>query len=220
MRQRIALCAVLGVSCLPPCRAADSRILTDVPAAPDRAASYLLYLHGRIVEEQGRKAVSPDFGPYQYDAILEAFASRGFTVVSEVRQPGAGMPFVQKVAGQVHRLLAAGVPPHHVTVVGASKGGYLTLAAAAEIGQPEVSYVVLAGCGPSTLSFAPRLRGRILSIYDSKDRFMPSCEETFRKAPGLDAHKEIVLSLGLDHGLLFRPRAEWVDPATAWALRK
>jgi hypothetical protein len=223
-RQRVALVAVLGSLSFPPsgnaAPAADPRILTDAPAAPDPAASYLFYIHGRILELGGRNAVSPDFGPYQYDAILQAFATRGFTVISEVRQGEAGMPFVHKVAEEARRLLAAGVPPQRVTLVGASKGGFLTLAAAAEIGEPEVAYVVLAACGPSTLGFAPKLRGRILSIYDSKDRYSPSCDETFKKAPGIGPHREIVLKLGLDHGLLFRPREEWVAPAVEWALRK
>lgn len=200
--------------------ASSAPILDDVPARIDAGARYLFYLHGRILELQGRNAVSPDFGPYQYDAILKAFAARGFTVIGEVRQGDAGMPFVQKLAGQVRRLLAAGVPARQVSLVGASKGGFLALAAAAELGEAEVSYVVLAGCGPATIRLAPRLRGRILSIYDHPDRYSPSCEETFRNAPGLGAHKEIVLKLGLDHGLLYAPRVEWVGPASEWALRK
>jgi dienelactone hydrolase len=195
-------------------------ILTEVPSRIDVGARYLIYLHGRILELQGRKAISPDFGPYEYDAILQAFADKGFTVISEVRQGDAGLPFAAKVAGQVRRLVTAGVPPRQITVVGASKGGFLTLAAAAEIAQPGLSYVVLAGCGPDAVRFGPRLKGRILSIYDEKDRFAPSCAETFRKAPGLAAHKEIVVHLGVDHGLLFRPRDEWVLPAVEWALQK
>jgi len=27
----------------------------------------------------------------------------------------------------------------------------------------------------------------------------------------------VVLKLGLDHGLLYTPRKEWLDPATGWA---
>jgi hypothetical protein len=194
------------------------RIFTDVPASVDTGARHLFYQHGRILELQGRNAVSPDFGPYQYDAILEALAGRGFTVISELRQGDAGRPFVEKLAGQVRRLLTAGVPPRNVTLLGASKGGFLTLSAAAELGEPELSYVVLAGCGRETLGLAPKLRGRILSIYDSNDRFAPSCADTFEKAPGLGPHKEIVLKLGLDHGLLYRPLEDWMAPAVDWAL--
>lgn len=196
------------------------RIFTDVPGAIDPGAFYLFYLHGRILELQGRHAVSPDFGAYQYDAILEAFAKRGFVVISEVREGDAGSPFVGKLAGQVRRLLGAGVPPQHVTVVGASKGGYLALATAAELGDPGVSFVVLAGCGPDTVRMAPRLRGRILSVFDEGDRFSPSCRETFEKAPALGPHREIVLKLGLDHGLLYQPREEWLSPASEWARSK
>ncbi len=194
-----------------------SRIFGDVPSHVDPAAHYLIYVHGKILESQGRHAVSPDFGPYEYDAILETFAKRGFVVVSEVRHEDAGLPFVHKVASQVRRLLAAGVPAENVTVVGASKGGALTLGVAAELGAPQLSFVVLAGCGPYTESLAPRLRGRILSIFDSVDRFTPSCRATFDKAPHLGEHREIVVKLGLDHGLLYRPREEWVGPACAWA---
>jgi hypothetical protein len=198
-------------------RPPEAGVFSNVPSRLDPAAHYLIYLHGRILESQGRHAVSPDFGPYQYDAILDAFAERGFVVVSEVRHENAGRPFVHKVASQVRRLLAAGVPPGNVTVVGASKGGALTLGIAAELGAPELSFVVLAGCGPYTESLAPRLRGRVLSIFDSVDRFTPSCRATFEKASHLGEHREIVVKLGLDHGLLYRPRAEWVDPACAWA---
>jgi hypothetical protein len=216
----LVLVLIAGSGSLAAADATPQRIFSDVPPVVDKGAHHLFYQHGRILELQGRNAVSPDFGPYQYDAILQAFAARGFTVIGELRQGDAGRPFVEKLAGQVRRLLAAGVPARNVTLVGASKGGFLTLAAAAELQQPELSYVVLAGCGASTVAFGPKLRGRFLSIYDSNDRFTPSCAATFQKATSLGAHEEIVLKLGLDHGLLYRPHEEWVGPATDWALGK
>jgi hypothetical protein len=195
----------------------SARIFSDVPARVDPAAHYVFYVHGKIIESAGRHAVSPDFGPYEYDAILQAFASKEFVVISEVRVGDAGLPFVHKTAAEVRRLLAAGVPPQNVTVVGASKGGYLTLEIAAELGLPQLSYVILAGCGTYSEPLAPRLRGRILSIFDSVDRNSPSCQGTFQKATKLGEHREIVLTLGLDHGLLYKPHAEWLGPASAWA---
>jgi metallo-beta-lactamase class B len=191
-------------------------VQADVPATIDPRARYLFYLHGRILEEQGRHAVSPDFGPYAYDAILAALAERGFTVISEVRKGESGLPFAAKVAGQVRALLKAGVPAERVTLLGASKGGFLTLAAAAELGEDGLNIVVLGSCGGATEALAPRLRGRVLSVYDEVDRFRPSCRKTFARAPQLKAAKEVVLKLGLDHGLLFTPRKEWLDLASAW----
>jgi dienelactone hydrolase len=120
------------------------------------------------------------------------------------------------VAGQVRALLKAGVPAERVTLLGASKGGFLTLAAAAELGEDGLNIVVLGSCGGATEALAPRLRGRVLSVYDEVDRFRPSCRKTFARAPQLKAAKEVVLKLGLDHGLLFTPRKEWLDLASAW----
>jgi hypothetical protein len=58
----------------------------------------------------------------------------------------------------------------------------------------------------------------LFSAAHDPDRFAPSCQATFAKAPQLTARHEIVLKLGLDHGLLYRPHKEWVDPAVAWIL--
>jgi metallo-beta-lactamase class B len=194
-----------------------ARIFADVPERPDPKARYALYVHGRILEEQGIGAVSADFGLYQYEAILQALAARGFTVIAEARtgDPGPGYP--KTLAARVRKLLQAGVPAANVTVVGASKGGFLTLAAAAELQNDGLSYVVLAGCGAPTEAFASRLRGRLLSVYDADDRFRPSCEGTFAAAPLLKDKREIVVKKELDHGLLYRPLADWLDPAVEWA---
>jgi glyoxylase-like metal-dependent hydrolase (beta-lactamase superfamily II) len=46
-----------------PGAAGPGQILEDVPRAPDPATRYLFYVHGRILETQGRNASSPEFGP-------------------------------------------------------------------------------------------------------------------------------------------------------------
>jgi len=197
-------------------------VLSDVPAKPDTGARYLIYLHGRILELQGRKAVSPDFGPYQYDAILDALAARGFTVVAELRTFDAGDAFVEKVAGQVRRLLKAGVPAGNVTVAGFSKGGGLAVAVSAKLSEPGVNFVFMAGCAkePAWVESRAGVKGRLLSLYDESDRFEPSCQALFARATGLTAIKEIVFKSGLDHGFFFAPRAEWLDAISAWSLGK
>jgi metallo-beta-lactamase class B len=195
---------------------AAAGIFGDVPDRPDPRSRYAVYVHGRILEEQGVGAVSPDFGLYQYETILQALAVRGFTVIAEVRKGDPGPDYPKKLAARVRKLLQAGVPPSQVTVVGASKGGFLTMATAAELREDGVSYVVLAGCGQSTEAFATRLRGRILSVYDAADRFRPSCQTTFAGAPKLADKREIVVKKNLDHGLLYRPLADWLDPLVEW----
>lgn len=49
------------------------------------AQKYIFYLHGKIVEDQCVNAVSPDFGSYHYEDILDSFRKANFIVVSEVR---------------------------------------------------------------------------------------------------------------------------------------
>jgi hypothetical protein len=61
-----------------------------------------------------------------------------------------------------------------------------------------------------------RCGGRVFSIHDDPDRFSPSCRETFDAARRLTASRETVLRLGVDHGLVYRPRPEWVDRAVEW----
>ena len=196
------------------------RILERAPDSPDPGARYLFYLHGRIIEVQGPEAVSPEFGPYAYQRVLETFADRGFVVVAEVREDGAGREFALATARQVRDLLEAGVPPAHITVVGFSKGGYLALGVSAIVGAEKVSYAILAGCGSDSRWVArlgPRIRGRFLSLLDVSDRLSPSCEPLFAAAEQVEQKEEQVLETGLDHGLFYAPRPEWVDPLVDWS---
>ncbi len=93
------------------------------PVSIDLSQKYLFYFHGKIIEDQGIHAVSPDFGEYEYDAILEKLSGYGFVVISEQRSINAdGMKYAERVVGQVAELLKAGVPAKNITVIGASKG--------------------------------------------------------------------------------------------------
>jgi pimeloyl-ACP methyl ester carboxylesterase len=171
-----------------------------------------------LEDRAGRPAALPILLPLERaeHVVQRLLDEGGFTVISEVRKGDSGLPFAARVAGQVRALLKAGVPAERVTLLGASRGGFLALEAAAELGEDGLSVVVLAACGGGSEALAPRLRGRVLSVYDEVDRFHPSCRETFARAPRLKATKEVVLKLGLDHGLLYTPRKEWLDLASAW----
>src|SRR6185369_8324070 len=130
MRRSILLLVLLLL--LPATAMAAGVVLSVLPKAIDPRGDYLIYLHGRIIEEEGPRPTSPRFGVYEYRQILDTFAGRGFTVVSEARPKGTDVAaYAKKVAGQVRALLAAGVPPERIAVVGFSKGGGITLAAAA-----------------------------------------------------------------------------------------
>jgi len=193
------------------------------PTSHDPAKLYMFYLHGRIVEEQGIPAVSPEYGEYEYEAILAKLASHEFTVISEQRQKNIdGMKYAERVAGQVTELLNAGVSAQNITVVGASKGASIVIAASSFLANRGLNFVLLGTCNPETVQFSKQqnlfLYGNVLTIRDSSDNLSSSCEELFAFSEGKIArHEEIVLDIGTGHGILYKPLDEWILPTVQWA---
>ena len=218
----IAACAAglaCGAATEVPADTASSSIVSDVPAVIDPNARYLFYLHGAIIETEGTRPTHPRFGVYEYEKILATFAERGFVVISEARPAGTdGMVYASKVVEQVRTLLAAGVPPGHVTVVGFSKGGGIAIAASSMLAEDDVNFVFMAACNP-WIDDHPEIvaRGRLLSLREASDELMGTCEGLFARSPSQHDQREIVLHLGGGHGAFYRPQTEWVDPVVEWA---
>lgn len=193
----------------------------DVPQKVDAKAKYLFYLHGAIIENEGVHAVSPRFGAYEYEQILNTFVDKGFIVISEPRPKGTDIEkYAAKVVGQVNALLKMGVPPRHITIVGASRGGQIAIAISTLLKHKDVNFVVVAGCGNGYFysQFPINLYGNVLSIYDYKDDTgAGSCQRFFDKATGLNRYKEVELRVGSGHGIVFQPLKEWVDLVVEWA---
>jgi hypothetical protein len=192
------------------------------PDSIDPAAKYLFYLHGKIIEDQGIPAVSPDYGEYEYEAILQKFVGYGFTVISEQRPKNTdGMNYAKRVSGQVTALLDAGVPAKNITVVGASKGGGIAIFISDLLENEEVNFVIMGACHPDDVKILKQnnvsLFGNILTIRDSVDEFSGACGELFASTTGLVRHNELVLHIGSGHGILYQPLDEWVLPAVQWA---
>jgi pimeloyl-ACP methyl ester carboxylesterase len=195
----------------------------DPAATVDATAQYLFYLHGRAVELGGADAVSDRYGRYEYDAIVRGFSERGFTVISEVRPASTTLAYADGVAAQIKTLIAAGVPPRSITVVGHSKGGALTIATAGKLAERGVGFVILAGCGASdnydrnVEQNAAHIRGRLLSLYDTADDEAGTCHGLFEAADGTEEEREIAFRTGLGHGLFFSATADWMDVVDRWA---
>ncbi len=220
----IALCLVFSASACgaenPGSTETALQIFTDVPESIDVDARYLIYLHGAIIEREGVRPTHPKFGVYEYQKILEAFANRGFVVISEARPSGTdGMAYAQTVSDQVRALIKGGAPPEHVTVVGFSKGGGIAIAASSILASDEANFVFMAACNP-WLDSHPEIvgRGRLLSLRESSDELAGSCESFFGRSPNPHNHRELLLDLGGGHGAFYRPQPEWVDPVVEWAM--
>lgn len=195
-------------------------VLSDVPQKIDAGALYLFYLHGRIVE-QGRRPTHPQYGVYEYDEILNTLKQPGFVVISEQRKAGTEIEqYGAKVARQVRQLLDAGVPPQHITVVGASQGSWIAMLASTYLKNRRLNFVFIAGCSADEgFLRLIDLHGNVLSIYEQSDGAR-SCEAYRKDATGIADYKEVALNTGLRHGFIYRPMKEWVEPTSAWAQSK
>ncbi len=189
--------------------------------------NYIFYLHGRIIEEQGPDAVSPEYGRYLYRDIVQALAKSGAEVISEPRPRGTDpLEYARKIASQIKSLLKAGIPPGRILVIGASKGAGIAVLLSAILRNPELKFVLLAICNREMAAYWKknniRLWGKILYIYDSEDRIAGSCKPfpDMLKGPGLKEYRELELKMGLGHGILYAPHREWLEPARQWLERK
>lgn len=193
-------------------------IFPDVPDKIDTRAKFLFYLHGRIVEIKGIRPISPIYGVYEYEKIVETLKNRGFIIISEARgrNTHAGQ-YAQKLVSQVNRLLEAGVPASNITVVGASKGAFIAMIASTRLQNKEINFVFLAGCSDAIRKFDLNFYGNILSIYDEKDQLVGSCQDFFKQSTGINSYKEIKLKIGTGHGIVYKPLKEWIDPVVQWA---
>ena len=196
-------------------------ICSVFPSFSRAAEKHLIYMQGCCVQH-ANGAVARD-----YKAIVQSLRDAGFNVFFELRtadetdQDGQTQAYAEKVAQYVQGLLAKGVTPEDITVSGFSLGSRTALLAAGLIAQPNVNYVLLAGCPLSNhralIDYA-KVQGRILSIVDVQDDKFGSCEG---KLPNAITFKEIKLESGHGHKL-FRLSDEasialWKMPLEQWA---
>jgi hypothetical protein len=184
----------------------------------------IVYLHGKIVEDQGPEAISERYGRYEYDAILEALRNEGNEVISEVRQARTDpSEYARKIASEISRLTSSGVSPRDITVVGASKGAAIAVLVSHLLQDPDLNYVLLAICGPQMLEYWEAqgicVTGNLLSVYESSDELAQSCGELASRCSSRIGHfEEIELHLGTGHGIVYRPLDDWVKPALRWSV--
>ena len=211
LRCKRALAAAMALA-LTSC-VADGRRPNDV--------RYFYYLHGKIVEDLGPRGVSPRHGPYDYPGIIAALKRAGLQVQSEVRPKDTDPhAYAARVVADVKAKLAAGVPPSHITIAGASKGSVIASIVSTQLQQPQVRYVLMANCNDWLMrEIKPRLSGEVLSIYEASDDIGQSCVPVVRASPNVTRFSEVRLETGLGHGIVYRPMASWVEPAVRWAKR-
>lgn len=203
----------------------------NMPSKINSEARYLFFMHGTILETKGLNAKHPQYGKYDYSGILKAFEKEGFTVISEVRPANTDKTqYAERILKQIETLFAEGVPAENISVVGFSKGGSITLHVSAIASNPDLNYVVLAGCGKTgkyrkaysdfLKELAADMQGHMLSLYDINDSITGSCKDAFALSEtGLKA-REIELNTGKGHGTFYKVYSDWFMPLLEWLSKK
>jgi hypothetical protein len=191
-----------------------------IPKYIDKSKKYLFYLHGGIVQDEGINAVSPDWGKYEYAAILDTLRSYGYNILSEVRPKSTDdEKYGEFIARQVDTLLRSGVPPQHIIIVGASQGASMTIVAAYNLKNSRINYAILGLCDEYEIGYYSKYKnklcGNFLSIYESSDPHS-SCDRLLMEPYCKTGYKQIKLNMGISHGFIFRPYKEWVQPLISW----
>jgi pimeloyl-ACP methyl ester carboxylesterase len=216
----IRFVAVLAMSMIATgVRAAElpGRVHADFPMRIHKEARYLVYSHGRIVEGDDERPVSPDHGIYDFPGIRAALARSGdFEVIAPHRASGlAAEASAQQIHDGVRRLVAAGVKPSRITLIGFSRGGFITALASSRLADLGLNTAIMAICVKGFPSAqAMTLAGNVLSIYETSDD-VGSCAGLRDSSPAA-RFEEVALSTGLRHGTFYRPIEAWLQPLRAW----
>ncbi len=209
-----------------------AKLSYDLPSAINPSAKYIFFLHGKIVETYGPNGIHSSFGIYDYHGIVKSFENRGFTVISEIRPKGTKLyKYAGKIARQIKTLLAYGIPPEQITIVGFSKGSAITLLVSTDLKISGVNFVLMSGCshkgtyvrrshekliGQSVQS----MQGRFLSIYDEFAPQCDICQRILKNTSNETTFDEIKVKNGLGHSLFYRPRRDWLEPIVEWIDQK
>jgi len=196
-------------------RAGD--IYIAFPETINVGEKYVFYSHGFIVEGTNPTPVHPRFGTYDFPAIKAALSAPDFNLIAYHRPAGTNPgEFADKLAGDVKRLIAAGVAAQNITLMGFSRGSMITAMASSNLGMENLNTILMAVCG-NWIGSRPdiKLAGRVLSVYETSDRF-GTCQPLVDHSDKITSFKEIAISTGKEHGAFFTPRKEWITPVLKW----
>ncbi len=179
---------------------------------------YIYYLHGRIIEIQGKDAVSDAYGKYEFDSIVIALSGSEHIVIAEVRTENVDyLAYANKVSKEIDSLVKLGVKPIDITVIGASKGAIIA-SNISSINLNPINYVFLAGNNEyqeqnNNLKF----HGQVLCFYDRSDSIAGGNYEYWKNNENYTTQfEQIELKTHLGHGFLYKPLKVWIEPTRKW----
>lgn len=199
-------------------------VSNTLPEQIDPQGKYVFYSHGYIVEGDNPKPVDQKFGWGEYDfpAVKQALSDKDYHLIAYHR-PKNTDPFVyaNQLNQQIRKLVKHGVSPKHISIVGFSRGAFITGLTSDKVSDLAVNTVILAGCGRLVSSKHTDIKvyGHVLSVYEKSDR-ANTCKKLKAKSGDVKSFNELEINTNLSHGAFYRPLAEWVNPVKAWIKAK
>lgn len=195
-------------------------IHSEFPEQIDPQGKYVFYSHGYIVEGSNPKPIDTRYGwgLYDFPAIKQALADDSFHLIAYHRSKNTDpFNYAENLNNQVRKQISKGVSPDNVTVMGFSRGAFITGITSHKLADIAVNTVILAGCGRLVSSKHEdiQVNGHVLSIYEKTDR-ANTCRRLKARSPMVKSFNEIEINTGLEHGAFYRPIGEWIKPVKAW----
>ncbi len=153
-----------------------------------------------------------------HDAIVKALGDEGFEVSTFAPAGEDRLAYAKRIEKEVRALIAKGVAPEEINVVGAGTGSAVATLTSARVANSHVNYVLLGQCDPILKSeYNFRMSGRVLGIHDDADSASLSCRSLWSESPKVSARQELVLNTGHGATLFHEPRTEWMQPLVDWS---
>ncbi len=181
---------------------------------------HIFYLHGRIVEQQGKNAFSETFGKYELDSIIATLRFENTVVHYEIRKDNVDPKiYALKISKQIDSLITLGIKPTNITVVGASKGAIIA-SEISDLNTNPINYVLLAGNNEfQEQNNNWKFHGQVLCIYDLTDHIAGKNYDYWKERENYTTKfEQIELKTNLGHGFLYKPLDAWVTPTKKWIL--
>ncbi len=121
---------------------------------------------------------------------------------------------------QIDSLKLNGVKSNDITIIGASKGGYIAQYVSTISKDSHLNFVFIGAYQDSDIKEIPEINfcGNILNIYEKSDEYGVSAikRKELSKLP-IPHFKEVELNNGLKHGFLYIASDDWIKPCKMWA---
>ena len=184
----------------------------------NKSTKYVYFFHNQFLEGKTPEDIHDQYGKVEYEEILEYLEGENRKVISEIRPADVDFDaYVKKKSDEIKTLIEEGVNPSDITLIGTSKGGYITQSISSGLRNKQINYVIV-GAFNTMDNQSFQWHGNFLNIYDVSDSYGVSAQGKADASGEQIGHfKEVRLNTGMDHGFLFKAMPLWLEPAKQWS---